>query len=251
MRYLVLVLTCCVCALSTRSVAAPLSIAVAANVQFAFEELSRVFVQQTGLAIQPIFASSGKITAQVEAGSPLDVFLSADTEYPEALFQKNLAAAKPVVYAYGSLVLWTRTDIDLTPGLQTLADDRVKKIAIANPKLAPYGREAMRAMEFAGLTQSVKAKLVLGESISQVNQYVTTRVVDVGFTAKSVVLAPAMENKGKWIDVPKDTYSPIAQAAVILKHGRDTNAAAATQFMRFLQSDAARQILTRFGYGVP
>lgn len=251
-RFFTLSLTWCLSVFSGQSLATPpLNIGVAANVQFAFEELRKVFVEQTGLPIQPIFASSGKITAQVEAGSPLDIFLSADTEYPEALYQKGLAAEKPVIYAYGTLVLWTLDNLDVEPGLSTLATANVKKIALANPKLAPYGREAMRAMAFTGVAAAVADKFVFGESISQVNQYVTTRVVDVGFTAKSVVLSPSLANRGKWVEVPKESYAPIAQAALVLKHGIETNSDAAVKFMRLLQSDTARQILAHYGYGVP
>lgn len=236
---------------SAPSAAGPLTVAVAANAQFAFEELHAAFARETGVEVQTVIGSSGGIAAQVKRGAPFDVFLSADMDYPQTLYKEGLAIMPPVIYAYGTLVLWTFADIDLARGLDVLRDGRLRRIALPNPKLAPYGREALRALAHSGLDEAVRAKLVFGESIAQVNHYVRSGVVDVGFTAESVVMSPSMRGKGHWIEVPKGSYAPIAQGVVILKHGQETRAGAARRFTRFLSSAPARAILERYGYGLP
>jgi molybdate transport system substrate-binding protein len=230
---------------------ATLTVAVAANVQFAFEELRTEFKRQSGIIVQPVIGSSGKLTAQAKAGAPYDLFLSANMAYPHALYESGLAVTKPEIYAYGTLVLWTLSNVDLNKGLAAVAEPGVHQVAIANPGLAPYGQEALRALAFYHLAQAAQPKLVYGESISQVNQYIHSRVADLGLTAKSVVLSPRMKGQGHWVEVPSGSYSPIAQGVVILKHGQETQPGAARRFLRFLSSDRARTILKHYGYGLP
>ncbi len=237
--------------LATPAAAGSLTVAVAANVQFAFDDLRAAFTRVTGIEVQTVIGSSGKIAAQVRNGAPYDVFLSADMDYPQALRKEALASTEPKVYAYGTLVLWTLSDLDLTPGVPLLVDPKVGKIAIASPKLAPYGRAALEALAYYQVADAVRAKTVFGENISQVNQYIYSRNVDIGFTAKSVVLSRAMRGKGHWIEVPRHTYQPIAQGAVILKHGADTAEADHRRFIQFLASAPAREILADYGYGLP
>ncbi len=231
--------------------AAPLTVAVAANVKFAFDDLQAEFRKSTGIEINSVVASSGKIAAQVQGGAPFDVFLSADMEFPEALHKNGLAVSAPKIYAYGVLVLWTLNPLDLAQGVKVLADPALQKVAIANPKLAPYGREAMRVLDYYQLRAAVEPRLIFGESIAQVNQYIDTQSASIGFTAKSVVLAPQLLGRGKWIEVPRESYQPIAQGVVILKHGAETNAAAAQRFVEFMASPGARNILENYGYLVP
>lgn len=231
--------------------AAPLNVAVAANMKFAFDELQAEFTRSSGIAISSVVASSGKIAAQVKSGAPFDVFLSADMEFPEALYKEGLATAAPKVYARGLLVLWTTGALDLKAGVNVLTDAAVQKVAIANPKLAPYGEEAMRVLEHYRLRAAVEPKLIYGESIAQVNQYIDTGSASIGFTAKSVVLAPQLKGRGRWVELPRESYQPIAQGVVILKHGADTNAAAAQRFVEFLASPAARAIFEKYGYLLP
>lgn len=235
----------------TPAVAASLTVAVAANVQFAFKDLQTAFTRETGIDVQSVIGSSGKITAQVRGGAPFDVFLSADMGYPQALYQQGLASGAPIVYAYGTLVLWTMNALDLTPGLKVLADTQVARVAIANPKLAPYGRAALQALAHYRIADAVRGKTVYGESVSQVNQYIYSGNVDAGFTAKSVVLSPAMRGKGTWIEVPPDSYQPIAQGVVILKHGADNALINCKRFIRFLASAPARKVLADYGYRLP
>ncbi len=196
-----------------------LTVAVAANVKFVFDELRAEFKKSSGIEAVGVFASSGKLNAQIKSGAPFDVFLSADMEYPEDLYREGHAITPPVVYAKGVLVLWTLQPLDMAEGMGALTNPAVKKVAMANPKLAPYGREAMRALDYFKLRAAVEPKLVYGESISQVNQWIDIRAVEIGFTAKSVVLSPQMQGRGKWIEVPRESYQPIEQGIVMLKHG--------------------------------
>jgi molybdate transport system substrate-binding protein len=233
------------------ALAEPLTVAVAANVKFVFDELRAEFKKSTGIDANGVFASSGKINAQIKSGAPYDVFMSADMEFPQALYKDGFAVTPPTVYAQGVLVLWTLQPLDMTQGMRVLANPAVKKVAMANPKLAPYGLEAMRALDYFKLRAAVEPKLIYGESIGQVNQYIDTQAVEIGFTAKSVVLAPQMLGHGKWIEVPRESYQPISQGIVMLKHGADTNAAAAKKFLEFMASAKARGILEKFGYVLP
>jgi len=231
--------------------AAPLTVAVAANVKYAFDDLAVEFKKETGIEVQGVFSSSGKIISQVKNGAPFDVFVSADTEYPEALYKDGLAVTKPRVYAYGVLVLWTTKDLDLSKGLPLLADVKVQKIAIANPRLAPYGMAATQALENAKLSAAVEHKLVYGESISQTVQFVDSGAADIGFVAKSLVIAPELAGKGKWVEVPRAGYEPIAQAVVVLKHGAETQSESAHMFIDFLFTPKARAIFEKYGYVLP
>ena len=228
-----------------------LMVAVAANVQYPVEELKAEFQKQAGISIVTAFGSSGKFTAQIANGAPFDVFLSADMDYPQALKDRALTHNSPKVYAYGTLVLWTMCGVDLSKGMEVLADGPVKRIAVASADTAPYGRQAVKALKYFNLYDRVSAKLVYGESIAQTNQFITTKAAEAGFTAKSVVLAPNMKGEGAWIEVDKDSYDPIAQGAVILKHAEKGNLEAAEKFFDFLFSAEARDIFKKYGYALP
>lgn len=237
--------------LPASAIAGVLTVAVAANVQYAFDDLAAAFKKDTGHDVKPVYNSSGKFTAQIMNGAPFDVFLSADMEYPQKLYKEGFAVAPPKVYAYGTLVLWTLKDLDLSRWQSVLAGPTVSKIAVANPKTAPYGREAVRALVQFKLDTVLQSKLVFGESVSQTNQYIHSRTADAGFTAKSVVLAPEMRGQGKWVELPSDAYQPIAQGIVVLRHGKETNAQVAQQFHDYVLSAPSRAILERHGYRLP
>jgi molybdate transport system substrate-binding protein len=228
-----------------------LTVAVAANLQYVFDDLGADFTKNTGHRLKPIFNSSGKFVAQVMNGAPFDVFLSADMEFPEKLHQQGFTSGAPRAYAYGTLVLWTMRDLDLKNWQSVLAGPAVKKIAVANPVTAPYGREAIKALRHLKLEENLKARLVFGESIAQTNQYIHSRAADAGFTAKSVVLAPEMKGQGRWVELPPGSYQPIAQGAVILRHGEQNNARLAHQFYDYIFSANARAIFERYGYLLP
>lgn len=233
------------------ALAETLMVAVAPNVKFAFDDLQAEFKKESGIDVKPVFAASGALTAQIKNGAPFDVFVSADMRFPEEVFKSGFAAAPPKPYAYGILVLWTAKDLDLANWKTLLADPRVEKIAVPNPKTAPYGREAMKLLAHLKLDETLKSKLVYAESIGQSASYVQTRVVDVGFNAKSVAASKEMQGKGKWMEIREAPVEPIAQGAVILKHGQETSPAAAKKFFDFLYSPKARAIFAAHGYLLP
>jgi molybdate transport system substrate-binding protein len=233
------------------AVADTLSVAVAANVQYVFDEIRLEFKKETGHEIRATYNSSGKFVTQIINGAPFDVFLSADMEYPEYLSKQAYTTAAPKIYAYGTLVLWTMKKRDLSQWQSLLSGNTISKIALANPKTAPYGREALKTLAYYKLDASLKPRLVFGDSISQTNQYIHSGVADIGFTAKSVVLAKEMKDQGSWIEVPQQSYQAIAQGAVILKHGKEHHPVLAQQFYDFLYSAKARTILLNNGYRLP
>ena len=228
-----------------------LTVAVAANVKYAFAELAQAYQRKTGVEVKAAYGASGSLTAQIRNGAPFDLFLSANMKYPQALYDAKLAATAPRVYVYGVLVLWTMNPLDLKQGMQVLNGPAVNRIAVANPKLAPYGVQAIKALKHYKLYGTLAPRLVYGESISQVSQYILSGAADIGITAKSVVLAPSLQGKGRWVDVPADSYQPIAQGMVILKHGEAAHAKAVQRFVAFLSSPAARSIFKKFGYRLP
>ena len=225
------------------------TVAVAANMQYPMNALKEKFEAQTGIKVEVILGSSGKFTQQIQESAPYDVFISADTSYPQTLYSKGFATATPKIYARGLLVLWSTTPgIKPAKDLKLLTAENIKKIAVANPKIAPYGVAAEQAMKYYNLYDQVKDKLVFGENITQTNQFILSQSADIGFTAKSVVLSDEMKGKGAWVDLDQKAYSPIAQAAVVLKHGAETNKDASEKFYNYLYSKTAKEIFKRFGY---
>jgi molybdate transport system substrate-binding protein len=224
-----------------------LHIATAANARLALEEISLAFEKETAISTQIIVSSSGKHTAQIEAGAPYDIFISADLKYPSKLFTLGLTTAEPAIYAYGKLVIWTLDD-SLSTGIENLATPQAVHIAIPNPKTAPYGQAAIEALKFYQLLDKLKPRLVYGESVGQTNQFIFSASAEIGFTAASIVMAPAMKNKGRWQKVDEKSYTPIAQGAVILKQSPQLDMA--NKFYLFLFSPTAKNILRSYGYDV-
>jgi molybdate transport system substrate-binding protein len=225
-----------------------ITIAVAANMQFAINELTESFTKKTGIPCETVISSSGKLTAQIREGAPFDVFISADMKYPEEIYKSGLASGPPKVYAYGKLVLWSMKE-GIDPSLSVLADENIRHIAVANPKLAPYGVAAVETLRKHQLLDRVESKLVYGESIAQTNQFIITGSTEAGFTAMSVVLSPQMQGQGKWIGIDQADYPPIEQGAVVIKR-MNGPVAEAEKFYDFLASEEARSILESFGYAV-
>jgi molybdate transport system substrate-binding protein len=226
-----------------------LVVAAAANVQFTLDDLKAQFTRETGIGVKTVIGSSGSLTSQIENGAPFDVFLSADMKYPAKLYQDGFSSEAPKVYAYGVLVLWTMKNVNLL-NIAILSDPGIQKIAVADPRLAPYGLQAVNALKFYKLYGPLNKKLVFGESISQVNQFITTGSADLGFTAKSVVLAPNMKNKGRWIEIEPRSYEPIAQGVIVLKYSQTDHSKEAREFYDFLFSAPARKIFKKYGYNL-
>ncbi len=231
----------------------PLSVAAAANLKIAAEELKKAFeAQDPGVAVTLTFGASGAFFAQIQNGAPFDVFLSADREYPARVIAARLgAAADERIYAIGKLVAWlppgSKVDLERR-GLAALADPAVKRIAIANPAVAPFGRAAERALEAAGVHDAVKDKLVLGMSVGQTAQFATTGGADVAFLPHSLTFGKELAG-GKVVFVPEALYPRIEQSGLVLGAARDP--ALARAFLAFVTGEEGRAILARYGYGLP
>jgi len=223
-----------------------LTIATAANMQFAIDEIVNAFKSETGIECEIIVSSSGKLTAQIQEGAPFDIFISADMKYPNELYEKGLTKNKPEIYAKGNLILWTMKD-DIEPSIAILETPEIKHIATANPKTAPYGIATKEVLIHYNISEKLNPKLVFGESIAQTNQFIALKAAEIGFTAKSVVLSPQMIGNGKWIEIDKNTYTPINQGITILKNGK-FDIEQTKMFYNFLFSIKGKEILNKFGY---
>lgn len=224
-----------------------LKIATSANMQFAIKEIIKSFSETTGIKCQTIVSSSGKLTAQIKEGAPYDLFVSADMKFPNELFQQGFTIGEPKIYAQGRLVFWTKkNNIDLS--ISAIKQNKtIRHLAMANPKIAPYGKAALEVLNHYQLFQELESKLVYGESISQVNQFINSQVADLGFTSKSIVLSPQMKGKGKWREIDPTIYSPISQGVVSLKSDSNKEKLA-EKFSDFLFSSKGKEILNTFGY---
>lgn len=226
-----------------------LTIAVAANMQYTIEAIKAEFNKTDNGQIDVVLGASGKLTQQIMQSAPFDIFISADTAFPKKLNDTGFAAEPPKVYAQGLLVLWsTKDDVQPTADLKLLLDDDVQHIAIANPKTAPYGAAAEFILKKYNLYDKIASKLVTGESITQTSQFIATQAADIGFTAKSIVISDEMKDKGNWVELNRNDYPPIKQAAVLLKYGQENHTAEAKKFYDFLFSEKAKEIYKKFGY---
>jgi len=227
-------------------------VAAAADLKFAMEELASQFEMQSGTNLDVTYGSSGNFLTQIQNGAPFDLFFSADSEYPKKLEAAGLAEpCTRYEYAVGHIVIWTPSDSGINPakdGWKSLLDQRVKKIAIANPEHAPYGRAAVAAMKKANIYEQVKDKLVYGENISQAAEFVQSGNAQVGIVALSLAISPAMKNGNKW-EIPANTYPPIKQVVAVLQASKNKDAA--RHFLDFVSGSQGRQILERFGFTVP
>ena len=229
-----------------------ITVAAAANLQHVLAKIDEAFEQKTGVKVALITGASGKLSAQIKEGAPFDVFVSADTAYPEELYKSGFTINAPQPYAIGQLVIWTNTPgIKPTADLSFLIDRTVQKIAYANPRTAPYGAAAVVALKHYRLYDSIAAKLVMGENISQAFQFVLTGAATAGFVAKSLVLDEEMKGKGNWIDLEPGVYPPIVQAAVQLKHSKESGNKWGGEYLKFLLSPEARVLFKKYGYELP
>jgi molybdate transport system substrate-binding protein len=230
-----------------------INVAAAADLSSALQEIAANFEKRAGVSVKLSFGASGALTQQIQNGAPFDIFLSADMDYPRQLIAGGHAEESTLYrYAVGELVLWTQKDslLDVEHrGMQALLDPAVKKIAIANPEHAPYGRAAVAALKHYGVYEKVVARIVLGENVSQAAQFVESGNAQAGFVALSHALAPAMQGKGKYWVVPGEAYPPLVQAAVLVSHSPHRQDAAA--FLDYLKTPEVAQLLRRSGLNLP
>ncbi len=225
-------------------------IAVAANFAEVVEDLKPIFERESGHRLQETTGSTGKLYAQITAGAPFQVLLSADAKTPERLEADGAAVTGTrFTYAIGRLTLWSSDPNSITgDGKSALTASDVRHIAIANPDLAPYGIAARETLRSLGLWDSLQGRIVMGQNIGQTHSMVATGNAQLGFVALSAVLSPRAPTKGSRWDVPQDLFRPIRQDAILLRAGAESGAARA--FLSFLRSPRAREVIERFGYGV-
>ncbi len=230
-----------------------ITVAAAADLSSALKDIADSYEKKTGVKVKLSFGASGALTQQIQNGAPFDVFFSADMDYPRQLIASGQAdAASLYQYAVGKLVLWVAADSPLDvehKGIQVLLDPAVKKIAVANPEHAPYGRAAVAALKHYGLYDQLSAKLVLGENVSQAAQFAESGNAQAGFVALAHAVAPSMQGKGKFYEVPTDAYPPLAQGVVVMSHSPHKQEAAA--FVDYIKTKEAADVLKHYGFTLP
>ncbi len=248
-KLLTLVVFCCWAVLAS---AQEITVAAAADLAGVFPEVAARFEHQTGHKVHMNFGSSGNFLLQIQNGAPFDLFFSADVQYPQRLVEQGLADKGTLYrYAVGRLVLWVPngSPLNLNRGLRVLESSQVKRIAIANPAHAPYGRAAVEALKHEGLYESALPRFVMGENVSQTAQFVQSGNADAGLIALSLALGPNMRNAGRYVLVPESDHAPLEQAAVLLKNSKDKQTAA--QFLEFVKSPEIVRLMADYGFTLP
>jgi len=230
-----------------------INVAAAADLSSALQEVAANYEKTSGVAVKLSFGASGALTQQIQNGAPFDVFFSADMDYPRQLIAAGLADNGSLYrYAVGRVVLWVPVDSPLDvehKGMDVLLDPLVKKISIANPQHAPYGRAAEAALKHYSLFEKVGDRLVLGENVAQAAQFVESGNAQAGFVALAHAMAPAMQGKGKYWIVPADAYPPLDQGVVLISRSPHRSEAAA--FLDYVKSREVAAELRRYGFSLP
>lgn len=227
-----------------------ITIAAAADLRFAMDEIIKQFrITQPADSIEVTYGSSGKFFTQIQQGAPYDLFFSADIGYPRELEKSGLAGGPATPYATGRIVLWSPSRDASRMTLKDLADPSIRKIAIANPQHAPYGKRAAEALKALSLWEAVSAKAVYGENISQTAQFVQTGNAEVGIIALSLAINPALAEKGTYYLIPDNLHQPLEQGFVILKRAGDKELA--KRFAAHMGKPEARAVMKRYGFMLP
>ena len=226
------------------------TIAAAADLKFALDEIVDQFNRShPGDKVEAIYGSSGKFQTQIQQGAPYDLFFSADIAYPRALAAAGFAASPVKPYAIGRLVLWSASLDARKLQLADLAAPQFKRIAIANPKHAPYGKRAEEALKAAGVWEKVKDRLVFGENIAQTAQYVQTGNAQVGLLALSLALNPELARQGGHALIPDNLHQPLEQGFIITRRAAANPVAA--RFADYMDSSGARALMAKYGFVLP
>jgi molybdate transport system substrate-binding protein len=230
-----------------------LDVAAAADLKFAMDELAGAFGKaHPDVAVSVSYGSSGNFLSQIQNGAPFDLFFSADIEYPKRLAEAGLAQkGSEFPYAVGRIVVWVprASRIPVEQGVRALTAPDARRIAIANPQHAPYGRAAEAALRKLGVFDALKDKLVFGENVAQAAQFVQSGAADAGIIALSLAVAPALADEGRYFELPLDAYPRMDQGGIVLDRARDPEAARA--FREFVLGSQGRAILKRFGFFLP
>ncbi|MFI5251936.1 MAG: molybdate ABC transporter substrate-binding protein [Bacteroidota bacterium] len=226
-----------------------ITLAVAASVKPVIDSLASIYQPKTPEKINVVSGASGNLTTQILNGAPYDIFLSADTQYCYTLYQAGFTLNTPKIYAQGNLVILTRDSGVSKEGIQLLLEPGIKKIAIANPQIAPYGKAAIEALQYYHLSDAVKPKLIYGESIAQVNQFLFTKTVEAGITSASARISSSSTNRYYSYHIDQKAYFPISHAMVILKHAKSNEDA--MKLFKFILSDSSSSVFNNFGFVRP
>lgn len=250
MKLIKALLFVCSVAFSLSAHAEKITVAAAADLKFAMDEIAAAFKKANASdEVEVIYGSSGKFHTQIQQGAPYDVFFSADIAFPRELVKAGLAASEVKPYAFGRIVLWS-TGMDASKmTLESLADAKISRIAIANPKHAPYGKRAEEALRAAKLWEKVEPKLVFGENVANTAQFVQTGNAQVGVIALSLALNPELASKGGYWLIPDNLHQPLEQGYVITK--RAEGSALAKRFADYMGTPSARAVMTRYGFVLP
>lgn len=227
-----------------------ITVAAAADLKFALNEIVERFVEvHPADEVQVVYGSSGKFSTQIRQGAPYDLYFSADIEFPRELARSGFAASEVTPYAMGHIVLWMPGHDVRNITLSRLAQSDIKRIAIANPKHAPYGKRAEEALRAAGIWEQVSPKLVFGENIAHAAQFVQTGNAQAGIIALALARNPELARQGSYRVIPDSLHKPLEQGFIITK--RAAGNTVARRFADYMQSPAARTIMTRYGFVLP
>lgn len=222
-------------------------IAAASDLKFALDSIVLIFKNANSGSVEVSYGSSGKLSEQISNGAPFHIFFSADIHYPRMLEAKGFTSSDVYPYGIGRLVVWSKKMDPVGEGMRSLLSPSVRKIAMANPAHAPYGKRAEEALTYFNIIEAVKSKLVYGENISQAAQFVTSGAADIGIVALSLALSPSMQREGgKYYLIPETSHSALEQGVVITRQGNGNSLAKA--FMTFMKGETATGILTHFGF---
>ncbi len=245
-----LLLAVCSLFLAVSARAEKVTVAAAADLKFAMDEIVAGFKKANPSdEVDVIYGSSGKFHTQIQQGAPYDIFFSADIGFPRELAAAGMAASEVKPYAFGRIVLWSATQDATKLTLGSLTDPKITRVAIANPKHAPYGKRAEEALKAAGVWDKVEPKLVYGENIAQTAQYVQTANAQVGIIALSLALNAELASKGGYGMIPDNLHRPLEQGYVITK--RAASNPLAKRFGDYMGSKPARAVMTKFGFVLP
>lgn len=250
LRFLSRAVPVCLVWLAMSAHAGKLTVAAAADLKFAMDEIVSAFkVISPSDKVDIVYGSSGKFQTQIQQGAPYDLYFSADIAYPLALAKAGFAASEVKPYAVGRIVLWSASLDASKLTLASLTDPKITRIAIANPIHAPYGKRAEEALRASGVWDRIEPRLVYGENIAQTAQYVQTGNAQVGIIALALAVSPELASKGGYWLIPDTLHTPLTQGFVITKRAEGNPAAG--RFADFMNSKAARTVLDKYGFTLP
>jgi molybdate transport system substrate-binding protein len=252
----VIVVALLILASAGHALAGEVLVAAASDLSFPIKEIISQFEKQTGNTVKLTLGSSGNFQAQISNGAPFDVFLSADVDYVRQLDRAGLVEPNSLnIYAQGRIVVWVRngSSIDVQRlGMESLLQPATKRVAIANPDVAPYGRAAVAALRHFGIYDRVAARLVFGENAAQTAQFVSSGAADIGIIPHSIALSDPMRSAGKYWEIPADAHPRLDQGMAILKQARKAgHLDAARAFYEWFRNDSSRAILNKYGFSLP